>query len=121
MTFREETHQEETYGVWIKRDLKTGVAVLEAWSAKDPSKGLWPDYHRIGAPASIARDPTTGVVLEEEWYRYGKLHREDGPAIIRRAPDGKVKYTSWYQNGELIPYRNRPKAAREAKPAVLVK
>ena len=118
MTYVEETYQEETYGVWIKRDLKTGVAVLEAWSAKT-NPNLSPSFHRIGGPASIARDPTTSMVLEELWYRYGKLHREDGPAIIRRAPDGKTKYTSWYQDGELIPYRKRPKTAGPVKPAAL--
>lgn len=32
----------------------------------------------------------------QRWYRYGKLHREDGPAVIRA--DGSQK---WYRNGEM--------------------
>jgi hypothetical protein len=33
----------------------------------------------------------------EEWYRNGKLHREDGPAIV--FPDG---YRAWYQHGRHV-------------------
>ena len=30
------------------------------------------------------------------WYKNGKLHRDDGPAIVA------FDYTAWYKNGELI-------------------
>ena len=33
--------------------------------------------HRVGGPAVIRPGPKF-----EEWYQHGKLHREDGPAII---------------------------------------
>lgn len=40
----------------------------------------------------------TGIAVfpsgTKKWYKYGKLHREDGPAI--EWPDGSV---SWYKEG----------------------
>jgi hypothetical protein len=108
MTSDGATFQEEAYWVTINRDPTTGVAAHEFWSSKRQGAVL-PDFDRTGGPARIIRDPSTGVVLDEQWYRAGKLHRDDGPAIVRRTPDGKIKYTSWYQDGELIPYRRRPK------------
>lgn len=97
---------QETYNVWYGRDEATGIVVCETWSKNYPDT-LSSKLHRIDGPARIKRHPTTGVVIDEEWHRDGNLHRENGPAIIRRTPEGKVKYTSWYQNGQLIPQRRR--------------
>ena len=44
--------------------------------------------HREDGPAIIYPDG------EERWYQYGKLHRTDGPAVI--FPDGEKL---WYLNG----------------------
>ncbi len=96
---------EEVYGVSTQRDPSTQVVTMECWSA-EAHHG---NFHRVGGPALTWRDAQTGVAVLEEWHLNGKLHREDGPAIIRRTPDGKVKSTQWFHHGELIPYRKRPR------------
>ncbi len=45
--------------------------------------------HREDGPAVIEPDGT------QEWYRHGKLHREDGPAVV-----GADGYQCWYWRGE---------------------
>jgi len=48
-------------------------------------------------PAVIYRDGTM------EWYKKGKLHRQDGPAIVYRSSDGSI-HQAFYINGrEQIP------------------
>jgi len=100
---------EERYEVYIRRELSTQVAVEECWT--ENSGGLGGHFHRIGAPAVILRDAMTGTCIQEEWYLHGKRHREGGPAVVRRAIDGKIKYTSWFHHGELVPHRKRGKSA----------
>ena len=45
---------------------------------------------------------TTGRIFypdgEKQWYKHGKLHRDDGPAVIM--PNGYRAYKAWYKNGE---------------------
>jgi len=53
--------------------------------------------HREDGPALVERYPDGTVI--EQWYRNGKLHREDGPAWVRRYPDGTV-VERWYRNGK---------------------
>jgi hypothetical protein len=108
-------YEQETYTVVISRDPKTGIAACEGWAISETrnvggrEETRWID-HRIDGPATIWRDPITGIIIEEEWYKGGRLHRDDGPAIIRRDPHtGEVKYTSWYFEGVLIPCNKRPK------------
>ena len=48
------------------------------------------ELHRDDGPALLRRDGT------EEWYKHGKLHREDGPAIEGGASAGE----QWYLNGQ---------------------
>ena len=65
---------------------------------------LWYRYgvlHRDGGPAVIR--PALGGI-EFWWYQFGKEHRDDGPAIIRA--DGS---TQWFRDG---------KCHREDGPAV---
>jgi hypothetical protein len=51
---------------------------------------------------TITRDPRTGVVTKELWYRNGRSHRDDGPAVIRRdALTGTVILESWWHEGKL--------------------
>jgi len=47
--------------------------------------------HRDDGPAIIRADGS------EEWYQHDKLHRDDGPAIIRADGSGE-----WYQHGVKI-------------------
>jgi len=55
--------------------------------------------HREGGPAYVKRHPD-GTVVEKRWYRNDKLHREDGPAYVERRPDGTV-VEAWYRNDKL--------------------
>jgi len=34
------------------------------------------------------------------WYKYGKLHRINGPALIERLIDRNKTTESWYKNGK---------------------
>lgn len=46
--------------------------------------------HRDDGPAVIKPDGT------QEWYKEGKLHRDDGPAVIYTFGEEQ-----WYNNGEI--------------------
>jgi hypothetical protein len=35
----------------------------------------------------------------ESWYRYGRLHRRNGPALIERYANGLTKYAEWALHG----------------------
>ena len=34
------------------------------------------------------------------WCQDGKLHREDGPAVVRYNNNGEVRMEHWYKNGK---------------------
>lgn len=61
---------------------------------------IWYDLedniHKEGAPAIIADDGG------EQWYRHGKLHRDDGPAIIIPFNHNGIRYYefSYYKEDE---------------------
>ena len=55
--------------------------------------------HREDGPAMIRRQG--GKVVEEWWRLYGKFHREDGPAYIRRK-DGRVTCEQWFMDGKRL-------------------
>lgn len=55
--------------------------------------------HRDDGPAYIKRD-SEGRVIEERWYRNGRLHREDGASLITYMLNGHVDSEHWYRNGE---------------------
>jgi hypothetical protein len=39
---------------------------------------------------------------QDLWYKDGRLHREDGPALtLFRVQDNTVEYYAWYRHGEL--------------------
>ncbi len=67
------------------------------------------DKHREIWPAVVIRDANTGDTIAEEWWRHGKLHREDAPA--RTFPTKLGLEQEWYWDGELH---------REGGPAVQV-
>ena len=55
----------------------------------------------------------TGEVTWEEWWREGKLHREDGPAVIEHnVATGAATSEEWWLNG----VRQEP-PKRETAPA----
>jgi hypothetical protein len=99
---------EETYTVRIRRDDETGVAVTEYWIRADTGK-----QHRIDGPASISRDPKTGIVTHEMWIQNGEMHRTDGPAnILRKHDTGRVYCSEWMVHDKKIkpPKPSRPNA-----------
>ena len=66
--------------------------------------------HRDDGPALIARDPATGVVTYEIYWRDGKLHKDDGPAVVKRDPaTGTVTREAYWREDVEIPAP--PKAA----------
>lgn len=48
------------------------------------------ELHRDGEPALIKSNGT------KQWYQYGKLHRNDGPAVITEDIE------RWYQHGKVV-------------------
>ncbi len=52
--------------------------------------------HREDGPAIIAPKSYSDRVPYEEWHRHGLLHREDGPAVVSGYGE---KYSEWYING----------------------
>ena len=68
----------------------TGVLVLEGYYR-------FGNESREGQPAKVERDPRTGETLSEVWSQYGSPHRdEDQPAIWFKDPDTGVVYTEEY-------------------------
>lgn len=53
------------------------------------------EKHRDDGPAVIIKTPTDGLMIKQEWYKNGKLHRLDGPAI-----DLVPEQQEWYKDGE---------------------
>jgi hypothetical protein len=53
--------------------------------------------HRENGPAIVRQAAADWSV--EEYYRDGKRHREDGPAVIKRYANGSTKEL-YYRNGE---------------------
>jgi len=51
-------------------------------------------------PAWIKRDNETGVLVTEEYWRNGVLHRENGPAIVHHSPDGVVRYEAHWRGDQ---------------------
>jgi hypothetical protein len=47
-------------------------------------------------PAVIVIDNVTGVIVEEQYWRDGLRHRDGGPAIIERAPNGVITYEAYW-------------------------
>lgn len=85
--------------------------------------------HRVGGPATITRDrgrvsicyykddklhreneqeqfvpavveTVNSVVVLEQYYINGRLHRDDGPAHITRDESGRITASVFYRNGE---------------------
>lgn len=53
--------------------------------------------HRIGGPAQYNE-------WSEQWYIWGKLHRDDGPAVIKRKTMSGISgiYHEYYNHGQLL-------------------
>ena len=42
-----------------------------------------------------------GIVCLEKFMLHGKLHRVDGPAVIKYYPSGEKEYEEYYKNGKV--------------------
>ena len=62
------------------------------WKNKDDN------YHRLDGPALVEKNPYTGNIVTEEWFRNGVTFRIDGPAIIRLYEEKALRKESWYQH-----------------------
>jgi len=52
-------------------------------------------------PSEYTRKAADDGTVTEHYYTNGKLHRDDGPAIIERKPDGSTT-EKYYRNGDLF-------------------
>ena len=59
----------------------------------------WPQLHRETGPADVIIDVETGQAVYQACYRYGSLHRSDGPAVSSKAQG--VLLEEWYSHGKL--------------------
>jgi hypothetical protein len=60
-------------------------------------------FARATHSVDIKRDPVTGVITREQWWKDGKLDRINGPAfIVRNAATGAVTDNQWWRDGERI-------------------
>lgn len=116
----------EKHVVSTDTDPATGIILSEEWHndsgemdradgpaaiERDPTTGTvthefwWKNdhAHRADGAAFILRDPETGIVTREKWFRDNKQHRDGGPAYIERDPvTGTVTYEEWWKDGEPI-------------------
>jgi hypothetical protein len=62
----------------------------------------------------MVQDNNTGVILSEQYWRHGFVHRGHGPAEIERNADGSLFREAWMRDGEL----HRP---ADEGPAVIIR
>lgn len=86
---------------FIRRSAKTGVVTAEHWAFLGVST-------RLNGPCIIHRDEH-GTTLTEQWKQEGKLHREDGPAVIYYSQEGgNEEARRYYHSGERVPDEKLP-------------
>lgn len=81
----------------------TGAVVMEVWARNGQT-------HRGGnKPAIQLIDPTNGVIATEEYWVWGEESRSNGPSRIARDPTtGKVIYEEWKQGNQLTRDGDQP-------------
>ena len=82
-------------------DSPHGPAVIRRGSDSSFYQEYWRNgkLHREDGPAVVWRSATGAT--EDSYYRDGKRHRDDGPAFVRRGADG-VREERYYRDGTLI-------------------
>jgi hypothetical protein len=68
--------------------------------------GVGGELHRDEeqGPAVIIADNASGLVLEEQYWRHGKLHREKGRCRVYRDAEGRAAWETWEQDDQ--PHRD---------------
>lgn len=85
------------------RDLSQGPAWWGIDDGLETAEYLANDeFHRDEAdgPAIITCDLKSGAVLNEVYYKCGVLHRQGGPALTARDPDGSTIIEEYWIEGE---------------------
>ena len=59
-------------------------------------------------PAVIIYNHFTGEPLKQEWFRDGKRHRENGPAVISITPGANLVRREWWTNDRLDRWDDQP-------------
>src|SRR5262249_52311974 len=82
-----------------------GSIVEDPTGAQPPAETATRRLHREGGPAVLKGNPYYAPCTER-WYRHGKLHRDDGPAVIvpcysQTANDARRGITAYYVDGVL--------------------
>lgn len=77
----------------VKVNQETDVKMHESWWHTG-------ERHRVGdEPALIERDPHSKVIVREEYWQLGMLHRMRNPAVIKRDPNtGSVISEEYFRN-----------------------
>jgi hypothetical protein len=84
-------------------DVETNLEILQRWSVAGATG------RPGGKPAFILKDLETGVVIREEYWENGDLHREHGPAVIdREHENGAVVKEIFYTRGQEIVPNGKP-------------
>lgn len=66
--------------------------------------------HRKDGPAVLVMDRQTGICTREAWFSYGHLHRHDGPAVILRKNNASnLAGEYWYRRGKQVSLRGMNK------------
>jgi hypothetical protein len=82
---------------WHIHDTRTDQTVVRPFTEiRYCVRGVFHRDEKDG-PALIKRDNETGVLTTEEYWRDGWLHRENGPSIIHRSPEGAVFYEGYWR------------------------
>ena len=71
-------------------------------------------YHRLDGPAREWRDGT------KQWFKEGRRHREDGPAIEDQSAYGAGSYAAWYIEGKSYNKEDYDKLIQEVRDMPLV-
>ncbi len=93
-----------------KLDRRDGPAMVERYTSGNGRELYYRNgkIHRGNGPAVITR---AHCMRNEEYYREGKYHRDDGPAVVTRLQDGSIRES----------YYNRGRRHREDGPAFIIR
>lgn len=82
-------------------DSPHGPAVIRRGSDSSFYQEYWRNgkLHREDGPAVVWRSATGAT--EDSYYRDGKRHRDGGPAFVRRGSDGQ-REERYYREGKLV-------------------
>ncbi len=103
---READHPPQTAATTGERDAAVLLKQLQ-----QEVRGLTGYDEKAGYTIKTERDPVTGIVIREAWYKDGKKDRADGPSFILRDPaTGIVTREVWWKDGKQAVGRDPRKA-----------